>query len=137
MIVLVMVVIMQTASCQRALFISHCSQPYCFEVNRCRVMSIQGTERSIAPRKSSPGEGLPPRVPAFRQGPGMPKGALSSLLNLPASSTLRTCEQMNNTPRVVSAFPSSGSSPDPIHWAIHGAGDLLWVSGAFDWLHPK
>lgn len=54
MIVLVMVVIMQTASCQRALFISHCSQPYCFEVNRCRVMSIQGTERSSTPRKSSP-----------------------------------------------------------------------------------
>lgn len=120
MIVLVMVVIMQTASCQRALFISHCSQPYCFEVNRCRVMSIQGTERSSTPRKSSPYEGLPPRVPAFRQGPGMPEGSLSSLLNLPASRTLGTCEQMNNMPRAVSTLPSSGSSPGPIHWATPG-----------------
>lgn len=36
MIALVMVAIMETASCQRALFISHCSQPHCFEVNRAQ-----------------------------------------------------------------------------------------------------
>ena len=83
-------------------------------------MSIQGTERSSTPRKSSPYEGLPPRVPAFRQGPGMPEGSLSSLLNLPASRTLGTCEQMNNMPRAVSTLPSSGSSPGPIHWATPG-----------------
>ena len=137
MIVLVMVVIMKTASCQRALFISHCSQPYCFEVNRCRVMSTPGTERSSTPRKSSPGEGLPPRVPAFRQGPGMPEG-------LPCSPLEPRCQQHSWDLWINEEYAQGGVSTSQFwvqpwsHPLGHaGAGDLLWVSGAFDWLRPK
>ena len=137
MIVLVMVVIMQTASCQRALFISHCSQPYCFEVNRGGVMSIQGTERSSTPRKSSPGEGLPPRMPAFCQGPGMPEGSLSSPPQPP-------CQQHPWDLWTNEEYAQGGVSTfqfwvQPWSYPLGhaGAGDLPWISRAFDWLHPK